>query len=83
MSDKKAKIYKYTAIFEKAEEGGYIVKIPSLPGCFTQGETFEEAKIMAKKAIKEYIAVLKEDNEEIPKESEEKIETTLTIPVSA
>ena len=26
----------------KAEEGGYWAEIPSIPGCATQGETFEE-----------------------------------------
>ena len=40
----KKKSYKYTAVFEPAEEGGYVVYIPALPGCVTQGETFEEAK---------------------------------------
>lgn len=36
------KILKYTAIFEPAEEGGYVVSVPALPGCATQGETFEK-----------------------------------------
>lgn len=26
----------------KAEEGGYWAEVPSIPGCVTQGETFEE-----------------------------------------
>jgi len=55
----KEKIYKYTATFEPAEEGGYIVRVPMLPGCRTQGETFEEAREMIKDAIKAYLAVLK------------------------
>ena len=66
---RKAKILKYTAIFEPAEEGGYVVTIPALPGCVTQGETFEEAKAMAKDAIQGYIAVLREDKEPIPIEA--------------
>ena len=77
------KIYKYTAIFEPAEEGGYIVHIPSLPGCVTQGDTFEEAKRMAKDAIKGYIAVLQEDGDPIPVESDEVIETKVLVPVYA
>ena len=26
----------------KAEEGGYWAEVPSIPGCVTQGDTFEE-----------------------------------------
>ena len=33
-----------TAIFEEAEEGGYIVYIEEIPGVNTQGETIEEAR---------------------------------------
>lgn len=53
------KILKYTAIFEPAEEGGYVVSVPALPGCATQGETFEEAVIMVKDAIQGYLTVIK------------------------
>jgi len=75
------KIYTYTAIFEPAEEGGYVVMIPALPGCVTQGETFEEAKRMAKDAIRLYLKVLRKEGEEIPVEKEERIE--VRIPVTA
>jgi len=81
--EKKTKILKYTAIFEPAEEGGYNITIPALPGCVTQAETFEEAKKMAKDAVKGYLAVLKEDKEPIPIESEEHIEVKILIPSPA
>ena len=29
-------------IVHKAEEGGYWTEAPSIPGCATQGDTFEE-----------------------------------------
>ena len=29
--------------FEAAEEGGYTVTVPDLPGCVSEGDTFEEA----------------------------------------
>lgn len=77
------KIYKYTVIFEPAEEGGYVVHVPILPGCTTQGETFEDAKEMAKDAIKSYISVLQEDDEPIPVESEEIIESKILVPIYA
>ena len=37
---------------EEAEEGGYIVMVPSLPECVTQGETYQEALVMARDAIR-------------------------------
>lgn len=66
----KKKVYNYTAIFEPAEEGGYVVYVPALPGCASQGDTFEEAEVMAKDAIEGYLKALKDLNEEIPVESD-------------
>ncbi|HEY5391633.1 MAG TPA: type II toxin-antitoxin system HicB family antitoxin [Hanamia sp.] len=40
----KAKL-KLTAVFEEADEGGYIAFFEELPGVNTQGETLEETKI--------------------------------------
>ena len=33
---------KIKVIVHKAEEGGYWAEVPAIPGCATQGETFEE-----------------------------------------
>lgn len=33
---------KLKVIVHNAEEGGYWAEVPALPGCATQGETFEE-----------------------------------------
>ncbi len=33
---------KLKVIIHEAEEGGYWAEVPSLSGCATQGETFEE-----------------------------------------
>lgn len=66
-----AKVLKYTVVFEPAEEGGYVAFVPALPGCLSQGDTFEEAVKMIKDAISGYLTVLKEKGQEIPQESEE------------
>lgn len=73
------KILEYTAIYEPAEEGGYVVSTPALPGCVTQGETFEEATSMIKDAIQGYLSVLKEEGEEIPHEHSEVVITKITV----
>ncbi len=50
-------------ILHPAEEGGYWVEVPSLPGCFSQGETREEALENIKEAIALYIQDLQEAGE--------------------
>ena len=62
--------YKYTVIFEPAEEGGYTVTVPALPGLVTEGDSLEEAKEMVKDAIKCYLESLKKDGIPYPKEDE-------------
>ena len=32
----------FEVVLHKAEEGGYWAEVPAMPGCATQGETFEE-----------------------------------------
>lgn len=73
------KILKYTAIFEPAQEGGYVVSVPTLPGCMTQGENFEEASKMIKDAIKGYLQVLKEEKQEIPEEHSDVVITKISV----
>jgi predicted RNase H-like HicB family nuclease len=58
----------YTVVVHSAEEGGYWVDVPTLPGCFSQGETIEEAMKNAREAIELHIQGLKDDGQDIPKE---------------
>ena len=54
---------KFSVILEPAEEGGFNVSIPALDGCFTQGETEEEALQNAREAILCYLEGLAKVNE--------------------
>jgi len=58
--------YHYTVLFEPAEEGGYVVTCPSLPGLVTEGDTLEEARHRALDAIPAYLESLKRDRLPIP-----------------
>lgn len=58
--------YAYTALFEPAEEGGYLVRFPALPGLVTEGETLEEAREMAADALRCFIEGHLEDGLPIP-----------------
>ena len=64
------KVLSYRVFLKKEPEGGYTVTVPTLPGCFTYGETIEKSIKMAKEAIELYIESLQEDGEEIPTEDE-------------
>ena len=56
----------YTVLFHRAEEGGYWIEVPALPGCYSQDETIEEAIINIKEAIELHLETLKEESLEIP-----------------
>jgi predicted RNase H-like HicB family nuclease len=60
---------KYTVILIPEEEGGYSVEVPALPGCYTQGETRDEALSMVREAIELYLESCKAHGEPIPQES--------------
>lgn len=56
----------YTVLIHTAEEGGYWVEVPALPGCFSQGETLDEALSNAQEAIELHLESLQEEGQEIP-----------------
>lgn len=60
----KNKILEYNAIFQKEQKGGYSVWIPTLPGCTSQGETFEETVENIKEAITLYLEDKPEERED-------------------
>jgi predicted RNase H-like HicB family nuclease len=66
----KSEIYEYTAFFEANEDGGYTVTVPALPGLVTEGKDLEDARFMAKDAIKCYIEGLRKLKEKVPLEKE-------------
>lgn len=60
----------FTVLIHSAEEGGFWVEVPTLPGCFSQGETFEEAMENIREAIELHLEVLREDGSELPGEND-------------
>lgn len=57
---------KYPVTFEAAPEGGYFVQIEDLPGCYSQGETVEEAMEMIEEARRLWLESAYEDELDIP-----------------
>jgi antitoxin HicB len=59
----------FRVLLTPEEDGGYSVSIPSLPGCYTQGDSIEDALRMAKEAISLYVEGLETDGEPLPDDS--------------
>ena len=70
MKKGKGRVYEYTAFFAANEHGGYTVTVPALPGLVTEGRDLEDARDMAKDAIRCYIQGLKKAKQVIPVERE-------------
>ena len=77
MAKKKVKILQYNAVIQEEKEGGYSVWVPALPGCASQGETFEETV----KNIKEAIELYLESAPEILEYGDEKDDKQFLVPI--
>lgn len=61
--------YSYTVLYEPIRgKKGYQVTVPLLPGLVTYGRTFEEARDMARDAIRCYLEALRKEHVRIPTE---------------
>ncbi|MDI6853229.1 MAG: type II toxin-antitoxin system HicB family antitoxin [Deltaproteobacteria bacterium] len=55
-------------IIYPGEDNYWVVEVPSLPGCISQGKTREEAIANIKEAIQGYIKALEDDGLPVPEE---------------
>lgn len=75
---------RYTILlYPDAEQGGYTVLVPALPGVVTEGDTLEEAMAMAKEAIELHIEGLIADGEPVPEEDAVPETAVVTVEVAA
>ena len=58
---KTKKIFNFRVLIEQDEDGIFVASVPSLPGCYTEGDTFEEAI----KNIKDVIGLHLEARQEL------------------
>ncbi len=61
--------YRYKIVIEQDEDGLFVASCPALQGCYTQGETYEEAVENIKDAIRLHIEARRELGEPVPVES--------------
>ena len=59
---------KYTVLLLREPEGGYVVRVPALQGCVTEGDNLPEALENAKEAILAYLESLSLDGLPAPED---------------
>lgn len=59
-------VYDFKVILEPDPGGGYVISCPSLPGCYSQGDSVDEALANIREAIELVVEDLKARGEEIP-----------------
>ena len=57
---------RYTVILQKEEDGGFIVTVPVLPGCVSQGDTREEALRNIEEAVEVYLEDVRASGDPVP-----------------
>ena len=58
---------RYTVVLTpESEDGGYSVSVPALPGCYSQGDTVEDALTHIREAIGLHIWSLQQEGEPVP-----------------
>lgn len=60
---------RYPAIFHR-EDNSYWIEFPDLDGCFSNGESINEAMDNAEEALSAYVMLLLESNEDLPAPSD-------------
>ena len=60
---------RYTVVLKSEPDGGYVVVVPALPGCVTQGDTREQALQNAQEAIEAYIEDCRAAGDPVPTEA--------------
>ena len=59
--------HNFQIVIEQDEDGIYVASVPSLQGCYAQGDTFEEVVKNIKDVIEMIINELKEEGKKIPR----------------
>jgi antitoxin HicB len=57
---------KFRVLIEQDEDGKFVASCPTLPGCWSQGDTREEARRQRTDAIAGYLESLKKNGDPIP-----------------
>lgn len=68
MGDLSKRAYNYTVLFGKEPDSGYHAFCPTLKGCHSQGDSYEDAIANITEAISLYLESLQADGQPVPQE---------------
>ena len=60
----------YSVVVHEADEGGFWVEVPALPGCYSQGESVDEALRNVREAISLYLETLRDEGKDAPNDED-------------
>jgi predicted RNase H-like HicB family nuclease len=60
----------YTVVLKSEPDGGFVVYVPALPGCVSQGDTREEALDNIREAAELWVEACREAGRPLPSEAD-------------
>ena len=60
----------FSVIVHQAEERGFWVEVRALPGCYSQGESVEDALRNVREAITLYLETLRDEGHDVPRDAD-------------
>ena len=79
MYNKSMKEYFYKSIIESCEEGGFSAYVPSLPGCVSEGDTYEECLVNIREAAELYLETMLERGSKVVEDKTHISEMCFTV----
>lgn len=69
----------YSVVVHEAEEGGFWVEVPALPGCYSQGESVEETLGNVREAIELYLETLRDEGRDTPQDADVVFQVSVAV----
>jgi predicted RNase H-like HicB family nuclease len=66
--NRRKEVMRYTVVLEHESDNGFVVSVPVLPGCVSQGDTREEALKNIREAIEVYLEDCRLAGDPVPEE---------------
>ena len=72
-------VMRFSVVVHQAEEGGFWVEVPALPGCYSQGESVDDALGNVQEAIELYLEVLGDEGRDAPNDADVVFQVSVAV----
>ncbi len=72
-------VMQYSVVVHEAEEGGFWVEVPALPGCYSQGESLEETLENVREAIGLYLEAIRDEGRDAPDDADVVFQVSVAV----